>query len=158
MARTFSSDDVDEELLVALQRLGRLMASRQVSSTIAGAAGVELTQQGVQLLRTLHRAGELPIAGLAVTSQMDIAAVSRQLRTLESSGLVARSTSPNDGRVVLVSLTDAGTAVAARIREVGLQHLVASLAGWSERERRQVASLLSRLVNDLQHTEIPRAD
>src|SRR4051794_41960611 len=73
----------DDDLLLAIQRIGRLMGSRQVSSRIAGAAGAEGTKQGVQILRSLHRFGEQPIAGLASLAHMDIAAVSRQLRLLE---------------------------------------------------------------------------
>lgn len=147
-------DDIDEQLLVALQRLGRLMSSRQVASDISGAAGIELSQQGVQLLRVLHRSGEAPVAALASASQMDIAAVSRQLRLLEDAGLVTRSSSPTDRRVVLVDTTDSGAQVAARIRDVGLRHLGESLSGWSPSDRRRVTDLLSRLVADLQRTDI----
>ncbi|UDY34911.1 MarR family winged helix-turn-helix transcriptional regulator [Dermatobacter hominis] len=151
-------DDIDEKLLVALQRLGRLMSSRQVASDISGAAGVELSQQGVQLLRALHRSGEAPVAALASASQMDIGAVSRQLRLLEDAGLVTRSSSPADRRVVLVDTTDSGARVAARIRDVGLRHLTESLSGWSATDRRRVADLLARLVTDLQRTDIRAAD
>jgi DNA-binding MarR family transcriptional regulator len=151
-------DDIDEQLLVALQRLGRLMSNRQVATDISRAAGVELSQQGVQLLRALHRSGETPVAALASASQMDVAAVSRQLRFLEDAGLVTRSPSPTDRRVVLIDTTDAGARVAARIRDVGLRHLTESLAGWSTTDRRRVTELLSRLVADLQRTGIPRLE
>ena len=81
---------VDVELLAAIQRLSRLMSSRQASSRIAAAAGADLNQQGVQILRALYRHGEQPIAGLAAVAHMDISAVSRQLRPLEEAGLVRR--------------------------------------------------------------------
>src|SRR4051794_41987442 len=81
----------DDDLLLAIQRIGRLMGSRQVSSRIAGAAGAEGTKQGVQILRALHRFGEQPIAGLASLAHMDIAAVSRQLRLLEDARLVEKA-------------------------------------------------------------------
>jgi DNA-binding MarR family transcriptional regulator len=144
----------DEDLLVAIQRMGRLMASRQVAARIAGAASAAVSQQGVQLLRALHREGELPIAGLAGAAHMDIAAVSRQLRPLEAAGLVDRTSAAHDARVTLISLTAPGRTLAERIRAVGLRHLDSALAGWSDDDRAQLAALLTRLVDDLVATEI----
>ena len=152
------TDGPDEQLLVAIQRLGRLMGSRQVSGRLSEAAGADLGQQGVQLLRVLLRVGELPIAGLAAEARMDIAAVSRQLRVLEQDGLVRRSAAADDARVALVALTPAGAEVARRLREVGLRHLDESLSGWSLRDREHLARLLGRLVDDLQATEIEPPD
>ena len=149
---------VDDELLAAVQRLGRLMASRQVSTRIAEVAGVDISQQGVQIVRALLRDGECTIAGLAASAHMDISAVSRQLRPLEEAGLVGRSMAADDGRVALVSLTTAGAGVGRRIRKVGLRHLDESLADWSDRDRAQLARLLTRFVADLQSTGIPGAN
>ncbi|CAN5561386.1 hypothetical protein BH10ACT3_BH10ACT3_21320 [soil metagenome] len=143
-----------EELMVAIQRLGRLMGSRQVSSRIADAAGAEISQQGVQILRALLREGELPIAGLSAAAHMDISAVSRQLRPLEESKLVRRAAAAEDGRVALVSLTAPGRRVAKKIKDVGLKHLTGSLADWSERDLKELGHLMTRLVDDLQKTEI----
>jgi DNA-binding MarR family transcriptional regulator len=148
----------DEQLLIAIQRLGRLMGSRQVSGRLSEAAGADLGQQGVQLLRVLLRVGELPIAGLAAEARMDIAAVSRQLRVLEQGGLVRRATAVDDARVALVTLTPEGTSLAKRLREVGLRHLGESLSTWSRQDRDDLARLLGRLVDDLQATEIEQLD
>src|SRR3954447_105113 len=92
----------DDDLLLAIQRIGRLMGSRQVSSRIADAAGADLTKQGVQILRSLYRFGEQQIADLASLAHMDIAAVSRQLRPLADAGLVKRSAVATDRRVTLI--------------------------------------------------------
>jgi DNA-binding MarR family transcriptional regulator len=146
--------DVDDELLSALQRLGRLMSSRRVAADLADAAGTTLSPQGIRILRTLRRDGRLPIARLAASSEMDLAAVSRQLRSLEGQGLVVRSPAPDDQRVHLVALSRRGRAVADRLRRVGVQHLSDSLADWSAEDRRQVAHLLGRLVDDLRHTDV----
>jgi DNA-binding MarR family transcriptional regulator len=144
----------DDDLLLAIQRIGRLMGSRQVASRIAGAAGADTSKQGVQILRVLYRFGEQPIAGLASLAHMDIAAVSRQLRLLEDAGLVKRATAAGDGRVALVSLTPSGRRIAKRIREVGLRHLTTALQDWDPRDRKQLARLLTKLVEDLMATDI----
>jgi DNA-binding MarR family transcriptional regulator len=149
-----AANDVDEELLAAIQRLGRLMGSPQVARQMAGAAGAEVSQQGVQILRALHRHGEQPIAGLAALAHMDISAVSRQLRPLEEAGLVRRAAAASDGRVALVSLTPAGSKLAERIRAVGLRHLDDALSDWSTGDRADLARLLSRLADDFAHTRL----
>lgn len=146
--------DVHDDLLSALQRLGRLMSSRKVAADLADAAGSALSPQGIRVLRTLRREGRLPIARLAARSEMDLAAVSRQLRSLEGQGLVVRSPAPDDQRVHLVALSRRGRAAADRLRRVGVQHLSDSLADWSAEDRREVAHLLGRLVDDLQRTEV----
>jgi DNA-binding MarR family transcriptional regulator len=146
--------DAGEELMLAIQRLGRLMGSRQVSSRIAEAAGAEISQQGVQILRALLRHGEQTIAGLAAAAHMDISAVSRQLRPLEQGELVRRSSAAGDGRVALVALSPTGRKVAKRIRQVGLRHLSESLADWSDDDRAELGRLMTRLVDDLQRTSI----
>lgn len=148
------SDGTGEDLMLAIQRLGRLMGSRQVSSRIADAAGVDISQQGVQMLRALLRHGQQPIAGLATSAHMDISAVSRQLRPLEAANLVRRTSAAEDARVALVSLAPSGRRVAERIRQVGLQHLTESLADWPEADRAELGRLMTRLVDDLQRTSI----
>src|SRR3712207_3150325 len=144
-----------EELTTSLHRLGRLLASRQISSRITTAAGVEVSQQGSALLRVLLRSGQQSVNALAAAAGMDLGAVSRQVRLLEDAGAVVRSNDPADGRVALLELTAEGRRIAERIRSVGIRHLEAALAGWSDTEERQLADLLRRFVDDLRATPVP---
>ena len=144
-----------DDLQTSLLRLGRLLASRQAASRLVQVAGVEVSQQGVALLRVLRRDGELPAASLAAAAGMDLGAVSRQVRHLEAGGLVTRSTDPSDGRVTLVDLTGAGAEVAGRLHAISAGHLEAALSGWSASERRELARSLQRLVDDLRATPLP---
>lgn len=150
--------DAVEELMVALQRLGRLLGSRQVATRIITVAGVDVSQQGMTLLRVLLREGKQSIAGLAETAAMDLGAVSRQVRLLEESDAVQRSRSPDDGRVALVDLTPAGRRTAERIREVSVQHLDEALRGWTDADERTLAGLMQRLVDDLVATPVRAAE
>ena len=143
-----------EELMVALQRLGRLLASRQVASRITTVAGVDVTQQGVTLLRVLLREGKQPIAVLATAAAMDLGAVSRQVKLLEDAGALRRSRSSDDGRVALVELTAEGRRIAERIRAVGVQHLEEALRDWSATDERTLARLMQRFVDDLVATPV----
>lgn len=143
-----------EDLMVSLQRLGRLFASRQVTARITTAAGAEVSLQGAALLRVLLREGQKSVAALAAAAPMGIAAVSRQVRLLEAAGAVRRTGTPDDGRVALLELTPQGRELAERIRAVGVRHLEAALGGWSEADRQALGRLMQRLVDDLVATPI----
>lgn len=148
-------DDSLDDLQHALQRLGRLLASRQAASRLVAVAGVDVSQQGVALLRALRHEGRVPAAALAAAAGMDLGAVSRQARALEDQGLAARSSHPGDGRVTLVELTPAGAVTAERLHAISAQHLEDALRSWSDCERRDLAGALERLVDDLRATPLP---
>jgi DNA-binding MarR family transcriptional regulator len=143
-----------EELQASLQRLGRLLSSRQVSARITSTAGVDVSQQGVALLRALRRGGQQPVAALASSAAMDLGAVSRQVRLLEDAGAVRRSRSPEDGRVTLLDLTAEGRRMVDRIQAVSVRHLEEALAGWSDDEELTLARLMQRLVDDMVRTPV----
>jgi DNA-binding MarR family transcriptional regulator len=144
-----------EQLSTSLHRLGRLLASRQVSSRITTAAGVGVTQQGTTLLRVLLREGQQSMNALAAAAGMDLGAVSRQVRLLEDAGAVTRSSDPGDGRVALLRLTAEGRRIAERIRTVGMLHLEEALGEWSDADQQRLAELLHRFVEDLMATPVP---
>jgi DNA-binding MarR family transcriptional regulator len=146
--------DGDDELVVAMQGIIRLMGSRRVSSRVARAAGAPVSQQGMEILRGLRRGGAQGIAQLARAAHMDVSAVSRQLRVLERDGLVRRSSDSLDGRVARISPTRGGRLLAERIARVSRQHLDDALADWSPDDRDRLAGLLARMVHDLRTTEI----
>lgn len=141
-----------DELSVALGRLQRLLSSRRVYTLHAQAAGVDLSQQAAQVLRALADAQAQPVADVARAARMDVGAVSRQLRSLEESGLVARNSSPTHGSVVLVEATPEGVVTAHRFEQTQTRHVAEALADWSAEERALLGTMLLRLVDDLQNT------
>jgi DNA-binding MarR family transcriptional regulator len=152
-----TTEDPTESLHASIRRLAQLFASRKVTANLAQVAGTELSQQAIAMLRVLNREGELPIAELAQEARMDLGAVSRQLRVMESSSLVQRKEDPSDRRVALVRLTRSGTALAQRIRRIELDQLNRVFRGWDATDLDQLASLLARMVDDLAGTEFRRA-
>lgn len=135
----------------AINQLQRLLSSRRVFSRLATSAGLSLTQQSTQVLLAVSTTPR-PIADIAVTANMDVAAVSRQLKILEAEGLTTRAASPSHGRIVLVRRTAKGERLGEHVRDVRSRHLVDALASWTPDERRQLGRLLTRLVSDLQTT------
>jgi DNA-binding MarR family transcriptional regulator len=140
----------------ALHRLGRLLGSRRVFSRLAAAAGIDVSQQAIQVLRVLDREQPRSVAEVARDARMDVGAVSRQLPVLEELGLAARRQSKAHGSVVLVTATPRGARVAAQVNAVQARHLREALAGWSEEDHSHLGRLLLRLVDDLQRTPYRR--
>src|SRR5438128_1454559 len=108
-----------------------------------------MSRPGFLLLRRIHEEGPLPLGELSRSADMDPAATSRQIRQLEDDGLVVRYPSPEDGRVSLVKVTPDGSRARRRIAEVLDRHMWDVLDQWSPGDRRQLARLLARLVEDL---------
>lgn len=69
-------------------------------------AGLARSQFAV--LEHLDHEGALPLTDLARRLYMERTTLTRNLRPLEQAKLVTRTTSPTDGRVKLVAITDAG--------------------------------------------------
>ena len=67
---------------------------------------------------------------------------------LEELGLVERRRNPADRRSHALYLTEAGTAMLARVREVTRAHEAAITASLNGAERAQLTALLQRLVRD----------
>lgn len=159
MAR--SARTVEDQLVtvrLGLTRLGRLLSSRRVHVGMAGAAGVELAEQAMNVLRALGDRDPISVGDLARAARMDNGAVSRQIRVLESEGLVLRRASPQHRSIVLVEATAQGREIARRFERVRNAQLTRALADWSDEERETLGRLLLRLVDDLQSTPYLRSD
>lgn len=83
------------------------------------------------------------LAGLCVT---DPGAMTRTLDRIERKGLVRRTRSANDRRVVNLELTPEGNAAAAQIPSVICEVLNAHLQGFSTDEWHMLQSFLSRML------------
>ncbi len=94
----------------------------------------------------------------ALARQMDIdaGAMTRLVDRLEAKGLIGRERSATDRRVMRLSLTAAGEAVAAHIPQVLADVNNGVLAGFSEAEWQQLLGLLLRLRGNTQPAASPR--
>ncbi|MGE9781914.1 MarR family winged helix-turn-helix transcriptional regulator [Janibacter sp. G368] len=106
----------------------------------------DLTFARFEILRLLafSRRSEMPMSRLGSLLQVHATSVTSAVARLEKQGLVERRQSPDDGRVVLASLTTKG----ANLVEDATQDLnaqVFSSPGLAETEVRQATALLSSL-------------
>ncbi len=109
------------------------------------------------VLRAIDQLQPLRHTELAEAVQLDTSTVSRHVRHLEERGLARSTPDPSDGRVRLVELLPAAHDV---IEQMGAQRraiLRETLSSWPEAERAQLASLMTRLLADLDADQTPTA-
>ncbi len=100
-------------------------------------------------LSVLVFSGEVPIGQLAAVEQVSPPAITKTVTALEEAGLVRRSRSPQDRRVVLVSATPKGRALLERGRAARVRAVADLLAGLSDtdlRTLRRAAAVVARLL------------
>ncbi|MER0241843.1 MarR family winged helix-turn-helix transcriptional regulator [Streptomyces sp. 796.1] len=130
---------LERELSVFLRR------ARANSGEMAREVHPDLEPAAYGLLARLSDAGQLRATDLAAYFGVGKATVSRQLRALETLGLVARAPDPDDGRAWLVHLTEEGRTRFTRVREGLRARYAQRLEGWDRAEVAELARLLHRL-------------
>jgi DNA-binding MarR family transcriptional regulator len=135
-------DRVAAELKVFYSRLRRRMQEESATS------GLSAPQASV--LARLEKAGPSSASELAGAERMRPQSMAAIVRALEAQGLIRRAPDPEDGRRLLISLTEPGTRLARgaqATREEWLAHALE--ARYSDAERATIADalkLLDRLV------------
>jgi DNA-binding MarR family transcriptional regulator len=120
MARTVDADDLAAALYADISLIARRL--RQ-----AHAPG-ELSLPERSALSRLDRFGPATAADLARGDQITPQAMGTTLAVLERRGFVERRRDPDDGRRVIMSLTDAGREVVRHKRDASARHLAKILA------------------------------
>jgi DNA-binding MarR family transcriptional regulator len=120
-----------------------------------GMKNVGLTGMQWAPIWTLYSEGEVPIAECARKLGTDAGAMTRMFDRLEAKGFVRRLRSAADRRVVTVSLTDAGRAIAGRIPFVIADVLNRTLADFSADDVANLVALLQRFAQACSTVETP---
>jgi DNA-binding MarR family transcriptional regulator len=135
--------DISSQLVTRAALLTRLLASRLDS---------ELSRTEVGLLRTLS-GGPRRITELAQLEQLKQPTMTVLVQRLEQQGLVSRERHADDGRVVVVSLTHAGSVALEEYRAQARAALSAFLAEMPDEQVEALATAtetLAQLVSLLQ--------
>jgi DNA-binding MarR family transcriptional regulator len=136
--------------LEAFKQLGRsfkraMAALRRLRGRETHRPG-ELSDAQYGLLFGLREHAELPSGELALAADLSPASTTEMLDGLEAAGLVRRTRSERDRRVVLTSLTNRGRELVAE-RHARLEPLWrAALEGFSEDELRTATAVLERMA------------
>jgi DNA-binding MarR family transcriptional regulator len=138
-------NEVAAALLVSMGLLRRRL--RQVP--VEG----ELTLPETSALARLNRGGPTTASMLARVEQISPQSMGATLGALEARGLVARQPDPEDGRRVVLSVTEAGLEVLRNKRTARIEQLAQALSeGFTPSELEQLmvaAPLIERLAQSL---------
>ena len=136
-AETMPLDALAAALTADLERIFGLFRS------LSPASGLSMTAAAT--LAGIERLGPQRLTVLAAREGVTQPAMTQLISRLEESGLVRREASPEDGRVVLVVITDEGRAVLARRRSVRSERMASIVAQLSPEHRAALASALPAL-------------
>jgi DNA-binding MarR family transcriptional regulator len=146
-SETMPLDALAAALTADLERIFGLFRS------LSPASGLSMTAAAT--LAGIERLGPQRLTVLAAREGVTQPAMTQLISRLEESGLVRREASPEDGRVVLVDITDEGRAVLARRRSVRSDRMAAIIAQLGPEHRAALASALPALDA---LASVPRAD
>ncbi|HDR9487228.1 MFS transporter [Burkholderia aenigmatica] len=109
---------------------------------------LDITAQQMGVLLSLRSGSAATPFELSKLLGVDTGLMTRLLDKLEGKGLVERSRSVSDRRVVDLALTEAGQAVAAQIPEIAPKVLNARLRKFSKTEFDELSRLLRKFIGE----------
>ena len=89
-------------------------------------------------------------ADLCKVISYDAGAMTRMLDRLEAKGLIRRTRSSQDRRLMNLELTDEGRAAYPRMREISMANANRFLRGFTKAEARQLEGFLDRMLENAQ--------
>jgi DNA-binding MarR family transcriptional regulator len=128
------------EMLAAIDR--ELAADKRL-------APLEMSAAQYIIIANLAGPGEpKSAADLCKGISYDAGAMTRMLDRLESKGLIRRSRSAHDRRLMILELTDEGRAAYPRMREISMGVANRFLRGFTKAEARQLEGFLTRMLEN----------
>ncbi|PYC68164.1 MarR family transcriptional regulator [Streptomyces tateyamensis] len=136
--------EVEREVAVMFRR------GRARSAEMSRLVHPQLEGMAYSLLAHLHDSGQVRVTEVGAHFGVGKATISRQIKTLEELGLVAREPDPQDGRAWLVSVTADGERRYLRAHEARLASFRELLGSWEPADLAQFARLLARFNDSAQ--------
>lgn len=135
-------DSLDDQLRIAILRLGRRMRLERVNG--------DVTDAQLSVLFWLWRDGALGLGKLSELERVTPPSMNRTVNGLVEAGLVERTTSADDGRKVLISPTEKGIELARQTKQRRVAWFSEHLASLSAEDRAvlDVATPILRALAD----------
>jgi DNA-binding MarR family transcriptional regulator len=102
------SDDLDDQLRIAVMRLARRIRLER--------AELEVSDGQLSVLFVLWKEGAQTLGSLSEHERVTPPSMNRTVNALVEAGLATRSTAPDDGRKVLIEVTEAGAEMVQETR------------------------------------------
>jgi DNA-binding MarR family transcriptional regulator len=143
--------EVAQRVGAAWRELRRGAAMQRLRERIYTVGGETMDLALVDALDHLALHSPARMGELARSLRVDASTATRTVDRLVAAGLAERRPDPTDARVKVVVATRKGRARLERVREQGLEMLVASLGEFNPVEQELLAELLERLVVAVDH-------
>ncbi|MGK5734248.1 MarR family winged helix-turn-helix transcriptional regulator [Streptomyces sp. URMC 124] len=151
--------DLAPGVLDALQHQVAVFARRAEQTRLGGVGQVRnsMDRAAYLLLNRLDQEGPMGVKALAAGMGIDSSTVTRQVAPLVDTGLVKRTSHPEDGRAVVLQLSPRGKARLEEVRASRRALMALVTDGWSEDERDAFCTLLTRFNTALSevHNALP---
>lgn len=141
----------DAPLLDALQHQVAVFARRAEQTRLGGVGQVRnsMDRAAYLLLNRLDLQGPMGVKALAAGMGIDSSTVTRQVAPLVDTGLVKRTSHPEDGRAVVLELSVRGLNRLEEVRSSRRELMSQVTDGWTEEERESFCTLLTRFNSAL---------
>jgi len=149
-------------VLDAMQHQVAVFARRAEQTRLGGVgqARNSMDRAAYLLLNRLDKVGPMGVKALASGMGIDSSTVTRQVAPLVDSGLVTRTTHPEDGRAVVLELSPHGSTRLEQVRSSRRELMALLTDGWSEDEKETFCMLLTRFnqaMQGIQPSTVPDA-
>ncbi|MFE9924151.1 MarR family winged helix-turn-helix transcriptional regulator [Streptomyces sp. NPDC005774] len=136
----------DTGLLDTLQHEVALFARRAEQTRLGGVGQARsfMDRAAYLLLNRLDNEGPMGVKALAASMGIDSSTVTRQVAPLVDTGLVKRTSHPEDGRAVVLQLSPRGHARLEEVRSSRRQLMAELTQDWEQEEREAFCALLTR--------------
>lgn len=134
------------ELYERLQYEVALFARRTEQTRLGGMEKVRtcVDRAAFLLLNRLDHEGPMGVKALAEGMGVDSSTVTRQVAPLVESGLVKRTSHPEDGRAVVLAISPRGQARLTEVRDSRRALMAELTSEWTDSERAAFTGLLAR--------------
>ncbi|MBH1935517.1 MarR family transcriptional regulator [Streptomyces sp. AV19] len=152
--------DLAPGVLDTLQHQVAVFARRAEQTRLGGVGRLHqsMDRAAYLLLNRLDQEGPMGVKALAAGMGIDSSTVTRQVAPLVDTGLVKRTSHPEDGRAVVLQLSPRGKARLDEVRASRRQLMELCTEGWTEEERAMFCTLLTRFNSALSdvHSTLPQ--
>ncbi|MEU2564731.1 MarR family transcriptional regulator [Streptomyces longispororuber] len=141
----------DPGLLDTLQHQVAVFARRAEQTRLGGVGQVRnsMDRAAYLLLNRLDKEGPMGVKALAASMGIDSSTVTRQVAPLVDTGLVKRTSHPEDGRAVVLQLSPRGQSRLDEVRSSRRELMAELTQDWAPEERASFTALLTRFNSAL---------
>jgi DNA-binding MarR family transcriptional regulator len=136
--RDATLDELEHQVAVMIRRVRRRIGER------AAAVHPDLHPAAYLILALVADRGPVRQSTIGEVFDLDKGAVSRQVRPLETLGLVSREPDPADGRATLLSVSEHGRRRVEEVAQTRRVRLGERLGSWDDEELRAFVGALAR--------------